>query len=235
MNQNTQHRKECCYEMPLRAVHIATEGSWSRVPSSTWSVHLQPLRVEHRATILCERWINTFSRLVGHSHPMIWNCLAALQKYKVISRRKGYSKQRRRVWWQAISMTSRQSGRQPYSFSSICRIVLIIYGLKKSWQRGLFQLNCYVRTFAPYRLSWIGVLNLRLRIARRPNALEAGHGLFAQDARAQHDLWLWNKAEFSNCCAKTFFWSTSNGFGKSTSTMLLILHERFARSAFHTC
>ncbi len=35
---------------------------------------------EHKINNLCEGWNNNISRLVGLSHPTIWNCIATLQK-----------------------------------------------------------------------------------------------------------------------------------------------------------
>ncbi len=42
---------------------------------------------DHRANNLCEGWNNKFTRLVGHSHPTTWNCIAALQMNEICFRR----------------------------------------------------------------------------------------------------------------------------------------------------
>ncbi len=68
-------------------VYVGSEGSPARFPPSTWNVHLQTLRRDHRTNNLCEEWNNKFARLVGHSHPTTWNCIAALQKDEICSRR----------------------------------------------------------------------------------------------------------------------------------------------------
>ncbi len=36
-----------------------------------------------RTNRLCEGWNNNFARLVGHSHPTIWNYIAAFQEDEV--------------------------------------------------------------------------------------------------------------------------------------------------------
>ncbi len=82
--------------MPLRTiplieyverVYVGPEGSPPRFPPSTWNVHLQTLRRDHRTNNLCEGWNKKFARLVGHSHPTTWNCIAALKKDEICSRR----------------------------------------------------------------------------------------------------------------------------------------------------
>ncbi len=81
--------KEIADEMPLRTiplieyverVYVGSEGSPVLFPPSTWNVPLQTLRRDHRTNNLCEGWNNKFARLVGHSRPTTWNCIAALQK-----------------------------------------------------------------------------------------------------------------------------------------------------------
>ncbi len=83
-----ENLKEIANEMPLRTiplteyverVYVGSEGSPARFPPSTWNVHLQTLRRDHRTNNLCEGWNNKVARLVGHSHPTTWNCIAALQ------------------------------------------------------------------------------------------------------------------------------------------------------------
>ncbi len=74
--------KEIADEMSLRTiplieyderVYVGSEGSPARFPPSTWNVHLQTIRRDHRINNLCEGWNNKFARLVGHSHPTTWN------------------------------------------------------------------------------------------------------------------------------------------------------------------
>ncbi len=47
----------------------------------------QTLQRDHRTNNLCEEWNNKFARLVGHSYPTTWNCIAALQRDETCSRR----------------------------------------------------------------------------------------------------------------------------------------------------
>ncbi len=88
--------KEIADEMPLRTiplieyverVYVGSEGSHAWFPPSTWNVHLQTLRRDHRTNNLCEGWNNKLARLVGHSHSTMLNCIAALQKDEMCSRR----------------------------------------------------------------------------------------------------------------------------------------------------
>ncbi len=81
-----------------RILNRQTEGSGlaqSATCLSVWqshfkkltSVHLQTLRRDHRTNSLCKWWNNKFAIRVGHSHPTTWNCIAALQKDEICSRR----------------------------------------------------------------------------------------------------------------------------------------------------
>ncbi len=69
----------------FETVYIRTEGLRPRFQPSTWNVHLHTLRGEHRTNNMCKGW-DKFSRLVGHSHPTIWHCIAVLLKDEVASR-----------------------------------------------------------------------------------------------------------------------------------------------------
>ncbi len=71
----------------IERVYAGSEGSPGRFPLSTWNAHLQTLRRDPRTINLCEGWNDTLARLVGHSYPTTWNCIAAPQKDKLCSRR----------------------------------------------------------------------------------------------------------------------------------------------------
>ncbi len=91
-----ENMKEIAGEMPLRTipllkyverVYVGSEGSPARFPPSTRNVHLQTLPKGHKTNNLFEGWNKKFHRLVGYLHPTTWNCIAALPKDEICSRR----------------------------------------------------------------------------------------------------------------------------------------------------
>ena len=48
--------------------------------ASTWNVNSITLEGGSRTDNMCEGWINTFAKLVGHAHPTIWRAIDSIRK-----------------------------------------------------------------------------------------------------------------------------------------------------------